>query len=567
VGPISIPVTSANTADGTILTSPVLFNAGSTTVQTAFTPVGAGTSVIALAEPAGFSTPATASYIQGTATVTSGAINVPASQTTGVSLTDGGLSFSLASTPPSGVNVTLTSSNPAVATVGYNAVATTVGTASIAFPLLASTAQQYFNIQGQSVGTSTISVSANGYTTASFTVTVDPSGFGFTAAPSITTSTLSGNTTLTLTTLVLNPSTLAVLSSGLPLNPGTGSISVPVTSSNTAVGTIVTSPVVFAAGSSTAQTAFQPVGPGSTTIAVGPEPAGFSTPSATVNVQGSATVSSFGISVPTNQTVGISLTDGSLTVALGATPPGAVTITLTSSNPAVATLGVGPTGGTAGTATITFTGVTSTAAQSFNIQGLLQGTSTITVSAPGYITATFIVTVIPTTTINSYHEADSLTFSVLNSAGTGTTTAPPSSVYREADGLTFSVLNSAGTGTVTAPPSSVYREADGLTFSVQNTASGVAAVSEPRLPARSFANSLSPASVSSGLENPARALLPEPATRDRLPRTSVLVKAVNRLLHRHPPPRNRTPFEVQVAASPPDTRHRLATEAAHPKPG
>jgi hypothetical protein len=66
------------------------------------------------------------------------------------------------------------------------------------------------------------------------------------------------------------------------------------------------------------------------------------------------------------------------------------------------------------------------------------------------------------------HEADGLTFSVLNSAGaTGT---QPSSVSGEADSLTFSVLNAAG-GTVTRP-SSVSGEADSLTFSVLNAAGG-----------------------------------------------------------------------------------------------
>ncbi len=460
---IMVPVTSSNSSVGTILTSPVAFSGGMATTQTTFQPLSAGTTTIAIGtEPAGFSTPSSAANVQGTATVTSFGINVPASQTTGVSLTDGGLSFSLGAAPLSGVPVTLTSSNPAVATLAYESAPVAPGTASITYPLVSGTASQFFNIQGQSVGTSTITVSAPGYTTATFTVTVDPSGFGFSAAPTFTTSTLSGNTTLTVATLVLNPGSLTVLSSGLPLNPGTGSISVPVTSSNTAAGTITTSPVVFSAGSSTAPTAFHPVGAGTATIAIGTEPSGFSTPSTTANVQGTATVSSFGISVPPNQTVGVSLTDGSLSVSLGATPPGAVTITLTSSNAPVATLGVGPTGGTAGTASITLTGVTSTAAQSFNIQGQIQGTSTITVSAPGYITATFTVTVNPTSTTTAYHEVDGLTFSVLNADGTS---SAPSSVSHEADGLTFSVLNADGTSVA---PSSVSHEADSLTFSVLN---------------------------------------------------------------------------------------------------
>jgi hypothetical protein len=463
-GPFTVPVTSSNTSAGTITASPVTFSAGGSSAQTAFQPVAAGTATIAIgAQPTGFSTPSAAANTQGTATVTAFAINVPSSQTTGVNLSDNGLLFSLSTAPPSGVTVTLTSSNPAVATLGLGATATAVGTAQISFTNLTTTANQSFNIQGQSAGTATISVSAPGYNTATFTVTVDPAGFGFTTAPTFTTSTISSNTTLTLTTLVLTPGTLTTVLSGLPLNPGAGTIAVPVTSSNTAVGTIVSGQAVFSAGGTTAQTAFQPVGAGTSTIAIGSEPSGFSTPSATASTQGTATVTTYGINVPANQSTSVSLTDGSLSVSLSAVPASAVTITLTSANPSVASLGTGATGGSAGTATITFTGVSTTAAQVFNIQGLVQGTSVITVSAPGYATATFNVTVGPYSTTTAYGETESLTFSVFNTAGAATA---PTSVYGETESLTFSVLNTTGTATA---PTSVYGEADGLTFSVLNT--------------------------------------------------------------------------------------------------
>ncbi len=462
-GPFTVAITSSNTSVGTITSSPVTFAAGSSSAQTAFQPIAAGTSTIAVgAQPTGFSTPSAAANTQGTATVTSFAINVPSSQTTGVNLSDNGLSFSLSRAPTAGVNVTLTSSNPAVATLGLGATATAVGTASITFTNLTTMALQSFNIQGQSAGTATISVSAPGYNTATFTVTVDPAGFGFTAAPTFTTSTISTNTPLTLTTLVLTPGTLTTLLTGLPLNPGTGTTAVPVTSSNTAVGTITTSPVLFSPGSTTAQTAFQPIGPGTSTIALGTEPSGFSTPSATASTQGTATVTTYGINVPANQATSVSLTDGSLSVSLGATPTSAVTITLTSANPSVATLGIGATGGAAGTATITFPNVSTTAAQAFNIQGLVQGTSVITVSAPGYATATFNVTVGPYSTTTAYGEAESLTFSVFNTAGSATA---PTAVYGETESLTFSILNTGGAATT---PTSVYGETESLTFSVLN---------------------------------------------------------------------------------------------------
>jgi YD repeat-containing protein len=60
-------------------------------------------------------------------------------------------------------------------------------------------------------------------------------------------------------------------------------------------------------------------------------------------------------------------------------------------------------------------------------------------------------------------ESDSVTFSVLNAAGT--TTPPPGIISGEADSLTFAVLNGINTTTL---PTSIPGEADSLTFSVLN---------------------------------------------------------------------------------------------------
>ena len=62
------------------------------------------------------------------------------------------------------------------------------------------------------------------------------------------------------------------------LNPGLGTVGVPVTSSDLAVGTITTSPIVFNPGDSSDSTSFQPIADGTSTISIG-TPAGFSTPS------------------------------------------------------------------------------------------------------------------------------------------------------------------------------------------------------------------------------------------------------------------------------------------------
>ena len=66
-----------------------------------------------------------------------------------------------------------------------------------------------------------------------------------------------------------------------PLRGGHASVSVDVTSSNTTVGRIVGSPVVFSVNQSSKTVQFDPLAVGTTTLAV-PPPVGFSTP---INLQ------------------------------------------------------------------------------------------------------------------------------------------------------------------------------------------------------------------------------------------------------------------------------------------
>jgi hypothetical protein len=75
----------------------------------------------------------------------------------------------------------------------------------------------------------------------------------------------------------LNPGTLTYYTTST-LNPGLGGVSVAVTSSNTATGTISTSPLVFMDDSTQLNTSFVPVATGTTNITI-TQPAGFSTPS------------------------------------------------------------------------------------------------------------------------------------------------------------------------------------------------------------------------------------------------------------------------------------------------
>ena len=210
---------------------------------TTFQPVAAGTTNLALgAAPAGFSTPT--QYQQITATVTTPAITVNNS-TTGVNL-ENNTYISLPVAPPTPVTVTVTSGGPAIATI--SSTGTVVGGNTLTFTNVTSANVGYVYIQGQTAGTTTLTVSAPGYTSGTGTITVQPSGFAIYYPPSFSTTTLSAPTTVTVYTASLTPGTLTLSQIGLQLNPGLAPINVPVTSSNTAVGTITTSPIVFASG-------------------------------------------------------------------------------------------------------------------------------------------------------------------------------------------------------------------------------------------------------------------------------------------------------------------------------
>jgi hypothetical protein len=287
VVPVTVPITDSATNVGTLSSNSLVFSAGSTFQTVSFQPVSAGTANITLGTPGGFSTPSVDQQI--TATVSAPVISVE-SVLTGANL-QYSLPIALPVAPPNPVTVTVTSNGPAIATISSSG--TVVGGTTLTFPNVSSS--NYYNVgtiyvQGQSVGSTTLTVSAPGYTNGNSTVTVDPSGFVFLSPPDIMTTAASGPSSFYVYTAVLTPGTLTLYNYGYGLNPGIGNVSVPVVSSNTSVGTITTSPLVFTPGSEYVGSAFQPLGTGTSTISIQtPQtPSGFSTPSQ--DTQGSATV-------------------------------------------------------------------------------------------------------------------------------------------------------------------------------------------------------------------------------------------------------------------------------------
>ncbi len=385
--PIAVSLGSSNTSVGTVTTSPVTFNAGDNYQPSSFQPSSAGTTDITLATPTGFSTPS--QYVKFTATVSAPVLSIN-NVVTGVNLQNI-VNVSLPVTPPpGGVTVTVTSNGPAIAMISKSG--TVVGGTSLTFTGITSAGYiPNIYVQGQALGSTTLTVSAPGFTSATATVNVYPSGFGFSGSynSGLTTTTFSSATALTVYPTILNPGTLAYYSDNTSVSPGAGAVTVPVTSSNTVVGSISASPLVFNANDNYKQTTFQPASAGTSTIAIG-TPVNFSTPSQ--YTQFTATVTAPVLSV-SNVITGANL-QSSISVTLPVAPPNPVTVTVTSNGPAIAT--ISKSGTVVGGTTLTFTNVTSSGnLPTIYVQGQTTGTTTITASAAGYTNGVGNVTVYP----------------------------------------------------------------------------------------------------------------------------------------------------------------------------
>ena len=411
VADFSVPVTSSNTSVGTIVTSPIVFHAQDTQESFNFQPAGVGTANITIGTPpAPFSVP---TYQQTmVATVTKPAIQAYSTYT-GVKLQSSQALY-LPVAPPTGspVDVTITSANGAIVKIASGD-GTAAGGTSVTFKGVTSTYIGTIYLQGISAGSTTLSIVANGYTSGTDTITVYPSGFGYIYYYGTTynTTTNASPTGLTVYTETLDPTSLAPNSSGLPLSPGVASVSVPVTSSNTRVGTVTASPLVFTAGVGSQPTSFQPVAAGTTNVTVG-VPAGYSTPTAEVTDTFNVTSPDRSITIGNDLTLGVKL-QSSVAVYLSTAPASPLTVTVTSANPAYAT--VANAAGNTGTTSTTFTGVTGTYVGTVYVQGQAQGSTTLTASATGYTSGSDNITVDPSGFTYSYYNSLSQTTTTFSS--------------------------------------------------------------------------------------------------------------------------------------------------------
>ena len=444
VASVSVPFTSSSTSIGTLTPTSLVFNPGDTAHYTTFQPSAAGTTTLALGTVPGYTTPSNYQSITATVTNPNRTISANGPVTTGVNL-ETSFGIYLSTAPASPLTVTVTTSAPLVASLS-NA-ASTIGTTSTTFTVPTNTTYVgTVYVQGLSQGSATITATATGYTSGSTTATVDPSGFTYSYyggyGGNLSTTTFSSPSSFTYYPTILDPSSLAVINYPLTLNPGAASVSIPVTSSATQVGTITTSPIFFNPGDSQKTTNFQPVAAGTSTVSIG-TPAGYSTPANYTST--SVTVTAPAISVGNVET-GVNL-GNTVYISLPQTPPNPVTITVTTNGPGIATIAKNATD--VGTTTLTFPNTTSTNGFYIYVQGQSLGATTLTVSAPGYTNGNSTVTVDPA----------GFTYYYYNSGFTTSTTSSPSNITVTPCSLTPGTLTlqscflyvNPGLGTVAVP--------------------------------------------------------------------------------------------------------------------
>jgi hypothetical protein len=279
--------------------------------------------------------------------------------------------------PAGGLDVTITSADAARLLLSTSQ--TAAGSASILLHVNAgsSSIPTYYVQALDGSGTVQYTAAASGYQTDSASATLHPSGF-ILNTNNFTTNTFAPNVTIRIDASRLNPTNLHWAQT-MELRAGL-TVPVTVTSSNTAVGTIVGSPVSFSGGDLLKNVAFDPQSSGTSTVSI-TTPTGFSTPGDFQSAV--ATVTAPNITVG-SATVGRDL-QMTVQITLASAPPSPVDVTVTSNDDTIAT--VTRDGAIAGGASVTFLGVTGTNVGFVYVQGRSVGTTSLTVSAPTITTA------------------------------------------------------------------------------------------------------------------------------------------------------------------------------------
>ncbi len=412
LAPISVPLSDSDTAVGTLASSSIVFNPGDSQKQTTFAPTGtaAGTATITVTgQPSNFFSPS--NYTSAIFTVNapnSGFSSCYGSGYTTYPVTFGKNSQSCAfvpllaaAAPTGGRVVTLKSSDSTKVLLSTSPTAVGTGTVTLNVAAGSQTGTTFYLQMLSYQGSATITETVPGYSPSTITVTLTKSGFIIQGTTSTTT--FSTPSPVYVTFVQLDATTNAYTGT-LALRPGLSPVTVALTNSNTAVGTLGSSSIVFNAGDSQNQTTFAPSGTAAGTATITPSvPGSFFTPSNyktavfTVTAPNSGFSSCLGSAYTTYAyTLGKNGESCAFVPLLAApAPTGGRVVTLTSSDSSKVKLSASPTA--AGSTSITVNvAAGSQYGSAFYMESLSQsGTVTITETIPGYNPATLTVTLTP----------------------------------------------------------------------------------------------------------------------------------------------------------------------------
>jgi hypothetical protein len=285
-------------------------------------------------------------------------------------------SVRLGELPPEPTDITVTVASDSTALLSISR--TAAGSKSITFTDVDHTSSLWFYVQGLEEGSTTMTAQAAGYDDRQSTVSVMASGFHlWSPGDTFSTTVFSDDTRIQVRSYRLTST--GTLSTTQELRGGIDPVEVSVTSSAPIVGTITTSPLTYTGGSGDLQSAwFQPQTAGQTDITIG-HPEGFTVPS-NGRTTTTATVTAGQITMG-NVSVGKDL-QVNTSVRLGELPPEPTDITVTVASDSTALLSISRTA--AGSKSITFTDVDHTSSLWFYVQGLEEGSTTMTAQAAGY---------------------------------------------------------------------------------------------------------------------------------------------------------------------------------------
>ena len=383
----TVTVAINSTSAGQVTPTSVTFNPGDSSATATFKALNTGSATITAQAPGGFST-LTDGTNTLTATILQSGLIVPTGLTLGQNL-QSATSISLNGVVGSGgVLLTITSNDSS--RLKFSTAPDTAGSGSITINLpQGAHGTPDFYVQGfGNNGTVGFTAQANGFGTASGTVTLAPSGIVFTnsfgGVPNPILAGAGGSpVAVTVYSAMLNATGNWVATQALA---GGLSATVNVTNSgNASTGTVNPTQVTIAGGSTSASTQFLPNAAGTTTLSVSvpATPTGFSTPSSTYNAL-PVTVSTSKIVLTADQTpIGKDLEIQGSVILSQAAPTSGLTVTLTSNNASALLLAANATD--AGQSSIQVTVPAGSTTATYYVQALSgTGTATYRASASGY---------------------------------------------------------------------------------------------------------------------------------------------------------------------------------------